>query len=256
MSDTPDRTDVSRRSVLKRGAVASSAALLGGTVLTGTAAADRRNLESWISTDGRWASWPDDPSLWRRSTNPYDFHEADGDGRWLAKPTRGGGVRCRIENDGGGRVLGEPLGNTGFYVGIGEIGDVSSITIDSESVHSAGSGPAELGVALFFDLSGNGDYFAWERIDGNTEKNAGLGGDAEGIAFGFPSDGQLVIDDGTGMTHISASLISSVTFGDYTAGDVGAVATDTDTALQVSVMGGGDDTVEEVIVTDIHVERS
>lgn len=191
--------------------------------------------------------FPDEPALWQRSQDPYDVRE--GDGRWLAEPTAGGSIRCRVENDG------DETGNAGFYVGIGEIGSVRSITIDSESVRSEGD-VATLGAALYFDVTGDGDYFEWQRSDGSTERFVDLGGDVEGVTT-VPSDEPFTIDDEVGFLHIPTMDPGDaypVSFGDYLEGEVEDVEATTRAALQVSVAGGGADTVEEAIVRDVMVE--
>lgn len=188
--------------------------------------------------------FPDNPSLWQRSQNPYDVR--DGDGRWLAEPTDEGSIRCRVENDG------DETGNAGFYVDVGEIGSIRSITIDSESVTSEGE-VATLGAALYFDVTGDGDYFEWERSDGPAETFVDLGGDVEGVTE-IPSDDPFTIDHEVGFLHIPG--MDLVTFEDYRDGEVENVEGDTRAALQVSVAGGGDGTIEEAIVRDVTVETS
>lgn len=192
--------------------------------------------------------FPDDASLWQRSQNRYDVR--DGDGRWLAEPTAGGSIRCRVENDG------DETGNAGFYVDVGEIGSIRSITVDSESVASEGE-VATLGAALYFDVTGDGDYFEWERSDGPAETFVDLGGDVEGVTY-LPSGQSATIDDEVEFLHIPSmdEAPHPVIFEDYRDGEVEDVEADTRAALQVSVAGGGDGTIEEAIVRDVTVETS
>jgi hypothetical protein len=228
-------------------------AFVGGLPLTRTTAASRDDLTSWIESDGRWLAFPSQTRLWRRSKQPIDLREDGGAGRWHAGPASDGNVRCRVENDGG-------VANAGFYVSVGRMAEIDSITVEAESVRSDRDGDtAQLTLALYFDVSGEGEYLAWEQILGwdelkrNTERWTGFGGDVEGVAFGAPADEQVTVDDETELTHFPPD--ETVTFGDYRDGK-GGVEPDTDVALQVGVWGGGADTVEEAVVEAVTVERS
>lgn len=53
MSDRPDQTDVSRRSVLRKAALASGAALVGGATVTGQAAGSPQTNFAYVSDDVR-----------------------------------------------------------------------------------------------------------------------------------------------------------------------------------------------------------
>lgn len=253
MNNTDDNHEPSRRDILRKGALVSSAALVGGTALTGTTVATRDDLVSWIDAEGAWVTFPSEPRLWRRAQDPIDLRQEGGSGRWTAKPASNGNVRCRVENDG-------EVGNAGFYVPVGQVGDVESITIDSESVQSdRDGGAAQLTIAIYFDVSGNGEFFEWEQIlevdhlVRGTERWTGFGGDVEGVAFGLPTDGQATVDDETELTHFPPD--ESVTFGDFKAG-TGGIETTTDAALQVGVWGAGAGTVEEALIKAVTVERS
>lgn len=235
-----------RRTVLKTLGVS----VVGGTVLSGTAMA-RENLVSEISSTGAYVTFPNPFGLNRRSKDPIDLREDGGAGRWLAEPDRRGNVRCRVENNGGDL----PLPNAGFAIDIGPIGDIDSITIDARSVESAGDA-ARLTAGIYFDLDGDGDYFAWEPIKGNSERFVGFGEDAEALILplSFSSDERFTIGDDTGVNPISPNDPSNNTFGEYTSGE--GIDTDTEAAIQVSVLGAGPGTVEEAVVEGVSVERS
>lgn len=240
---------ISRRSVLKNGVVAAGAALVGGSVLTSSAAARRGNLVSRINSTGAYVTFPTPFSMNRRSKNPIDLHEDDGNGRWVAEPARGGNVRCRVENDEGN----PPLPNAGFYVDIGPIGNVNSITINANSVKSSGDA-ANLTAGIYFDTSGDGSYFQWMPLRGNSERFVGFGDDGEALVLplSFPSDETFTIGNETGMFSLAGP--NNPTFGDYTDGK--GLSLDTPAAIQVSVLGAGRGTVEEAIVEEMSVNRS
>lgn len=238
-----------RRTVLKT----LGAGVAGGTVLSGTATARGNlsggNLVSRVNSTGGYATFPTPVSLNRRSKNPIDLREDDGDGRWVAEPSRGGTIRCRVENDEGE----PPFPNAGFYIDIGPIGEVESITIDAKSVESAG-GAAQLTAGILFDLDGDGDYFVWERIKGNSERFVGFGDDAEALVLplSFPANESFTIDNKTATLPLTDPR--NYTFGAYTDGS--EIDTDTEAGIQVSVLGAGEGTVEEAIVEEVSVKRS
>lgn len=253
---TPTMTglhDSTRRTVLKT----LGAGVAGATTVVGTATATRGTLVSQISSDGAWVAFPLPVSLNRRSQNPIDLQEEvnkDGEtveGRWVSEPARRGNVRCRVENNGGD----PPFPNAGFYVDIGPIGDITSITIDARSVESAGDA-AQLTAGILLDVGGDGDYFEWTPLEGNSERFVGFGNDAEGLVLplSFPSDESFTIDQETGMFPLTSP--ENETFGDYTTGEGENITTDTEAAIQVSVLGAGAGTVEEAIVEGVTVERS
>jgi hypothetical protein len=111
---------------------------------------------------------------------------------------------------------------------------------------------------------GDGDYFDWERVADRTERFVGFGGDAEGLAlssadpnrFSLPSDGPVTVDEGTCVSTLSRADPIDVSFDDYAAGEVEPVTPETDAAVQVGVSGAGEDTVREVVVTDVRVRRA
>lgn len=191
-----------------------------------------------------WAWYPADQDLWSRSATPYDFEE--GGGRWMARPTEDGSVRCRVEND-------DPPGNAGFYVPLGEIGQVERVTIDSETVQSEGDDAQMLLVALYFDADGDGEYFQWETRD-DREAFAGLGADLEGIRL-FPAGDSVTIDADTMLDWIPPMEEKLVSFGDVTRGGIDGVTPATKAAVKVSVVGSGEGNAEEAIVHDVTVER-
>ena len=269
-------TNISRRNVLRTSAVLAG---LGGSGLVGSAAASQGNLVSQIQSNGRWAAYPDNPALWQRSKNFLDFSQSDLEQRWMAKPASGGSVRCRVENDGD---IG--IANAGFYLNVGEIGPIESFTIDAQTVESALE-DAIIVFGYYFDTEGNGDYFDWERTHGNTDSFVTLGDDPECL-HGLPADegltvgsdfefGDLIIpigmipEEADENDYLSFPPLGfaitpyTATLDDFKSGEVEGdgyvidLHTDeaTEAALQVSVAGLGTDTVEEVIIDDVTVNR-
>lgn len=216
--------------------------------MSGTATA-RGNLISRVKSTGAYVTFPTPFNRNRRSKNPIDLHEDGGDGRWVSEPARRGNVRCRVENDEGN----PPLPNAGFFVDVGAIGDIESITIDATSVESAGDA-AQLTAGLVFDVDGDGDYFAWEPLKGNSERFVGFGDDAEALVLplSFSADESFTIEDGTAMFPLTDP--QNATFGDYTDGM--GIDPATQAGIQVSVLGGGEEATEEAIVKGVSVQRS
>jgi hypothetical protein len=232
-----------RRTVLKT----IGAGVVGAATVSGTATA-RRSLVSRVNSTGSYVIFRT-LALNRRSKNPIDFQEEGGDGRWVSEPTWRGNVRLRIENDGGT----PPLPNAGFFVDVGPIGDIESITIDATSVRSAGDA-AQLTAGLVLDVDGDGDYFAWDPLDGNSERFVGFGDDAEALVLplSFSSDVPFTIAAGTPMAPLTEP--KNATFGDYTDGM--GIDPATQAGIQVSVLGGGEEATEEAIVKGVSVQRS
>lgn len=192
-----------------------------------------------------WAWFPSDKTLWSRAETPYDVRTEDG--RWLAWPTDAGSIRCRV----GGDV---PPGNAGFYLDVGPIGAIETLTIASESVHSDRDGGAHLAVALFLDVSGDGDYFRWRNGDGR-QSFAGLGDDVEAIGT-FPAGDGVTITTDTDLELIPSTGKDVFTIKDAMAANIESVTAATPAALYVSVMGSGPHNVEEVTVHDVQVDTA
>lgn len=200
------------------------------------------NIAPWdlAANVTRWAWYPNDPALWSRSEEPYDFQKAGK--RWLAAPTSEGSVRCRVEDD-------APPGNAGFYIDLGPLNEVGSITIESETVQSGSDGDQQLAVALYADVSDDGDYFSWTPKD-DREAFAGMGGDVEGLGL-FPAGGEVTLDAATQLDLVPPKETKLVRIGDLQRGSIAGVDPLSRVALQVGVFGGGEGTVEELIVDRI-----
>lgn len=198
---------------------------------------------------GDFASWPDywawfpaDDDLWSRRIGPYDFRH--GDARWLAAPTADGSIRCRVEHDDG-------QGHAGFYGEIGPVGQIESITVESEIVTSDG-GDQELLFGLYFDVDDDGSFFEWET-DGERDAVVSLGNDVKGIGQ-FPAGESYTIDNDTTIALTAPFEEERVTLADLKTGEIDGVEDTTPVALQVSVLGSGPTNVEEAIVQTISTE--
>lgn len=269
MRDRFDPHDVSRRTVLRRGAGLTGAGLVGSTTMVGTAAARGGSLISRVNSDGRYAVFDSSGKYWQQSKNPLDIRTDNR--RFLSEPESGGSLRCRIEGD-------DVPGNVGGYVDIGALGDVNEVTIESEAV----TGNAMLWTGFFFDVKGTGGYWEWERIHGNTEQFVSLGDDPECLDA-FPAGGELELGNDTelGTLIIPDDTVPedadeneydiveplgfavtpySVTLSDFKdgklLGDGYTIDLHTDTTTQVglalAVLGLGAD--HEVIIHDVTVE--
>lgn len=246
MKDTRD--GVTRRGVLRTTAVVAGASVLGGAGLTGQATGapgcgGERTLASLLPGYGHYAHFPLGPESWARRPNP--FGERDDERRWLAKPTDGGGIRCRVENLPEG-------GNVGFDLHVGPLGNVHEFTLETRTVTTNTGSSATLFVGLYLDVDGDGDFFAWNDAPGAVEPWSGFGADGEGAAF-LPADGTVTVDDSTEfqLFHMAAEA-STATFGDLKAGEVAGadgetVNGSTNAAFYVGVTSGGTGT-EEVVV--------
>lgn len=188
-----------------------------------------------------WELYPSDPALWGRSDDPFDVTE--GDGRWLAEPFDDGDIRLRVEND-------EPPGNAGIRLPLGRIGEVGRIEVDSTTVTSDGGGDQFLGVAIYVDVDGDGDFFEYEPDDGR-EAFADFGGDVEAIA-GVPAGTEAAVGLDTEMELVPPGE-TVVTVADLHAGWVEGVGATTETAVYVGLLGSGDGNVEEATLHDVTV---
>lgn len=242
------RGGISRRRVLRNGVLASGAVLFGSPSVVGRSAAGatQATLASKIETHGHYSWFPLGPESWGRSSRPYDRRE--GDSRWLAEPESDGGVRCLGENF----ETEPPNRNAGFDVHLGRLGEIDAVTVESRTLQTPRTtGPARLFIALYFDRDEDGDFFEWES-DGDTERFAGLGEDDEGILVSGAS-GELTIDGDT--TFTIAETETRTTVDELKSGSVEGVTAETNTALYVGVINGGEGT-DEVVVEDVRVQRS
>lgn len=248
MSDTPDSTKVSRRSVLRNGAVASGTVLFGGTALVGNSVAEESQdtLKSKIESHGHYAWFPMGPDSWGRSSTPFDMQE--GESRWLAQPNSDGGVRCLGKNLG----TEPPNRNAGFDVHLGQLGEIKAVTVTARTLQTRRTtGPAVLFLGLYLDKDDNGEFFEWEARDG-TESFVGLGGDDEGLAT-FGASGEVTIDDDTVFAIAGAE--TEATLDELQNGSVEGITEETASALYVGVVNGGEGT-DEVVVDDVSVQRA
>lgn len=152
--------------------------MVGGTGLTGGAAGQpgcggERPLASMPPRHGHYAHFPLGPESWGRRPNPFDGR--DGERRWLARPTDGGGIRCRVEN------LPETR-NAGFNLHVGPLGNVHEFTLETRTVGTDEGSSATLFVGFYLDVDGDGDFFAWTDSPGTVEPGVGFGADGEGAA--------------------------------------------------------------------------
>lgn len=260
--NSPENTH--RRTVLKT----LGAAAVGGTVLTGTAAADS-DLVSKIDSSGHYAYFPlEAPDSWARQEDPFNIysfvwedapqeHPLDNLQKachWMTMPHDDDSVRCLLTNLPANR-------NAGFDVHVGRLGDIQEVTIDAETVRTNQSGDAAvLFVGLYLDADDNGDFFAWNDGRENTERWDGFGGDSEGAIFPT-ADGEIAIDGDTGfqLFHVGGDT-DSATLDQLQAGEVDGVDGetidgDTDAAFYVGVASAGEGT-EEVIINSLTVERA
>lgn len=255
MSDMPHHT---RRHVLRAGIVLSGVATTGCAELVhtddptpGKTAGLTNPAEGLRTSPGdlarivsQWTWSPAAETRWSRSTEPFDFRY--GDRRWLVTPTEDGDVRCRVVND-------RPPGNAGFYVDLGFVQDVERVIVESETVRSGGDADQQLQVSLYFDVAGDGDYFQWDPVD-RREAYVDHGEDLEG-RVAFPAGGTIVIDDDTELDLGPPFEEHPVTFGAVKREATDGIDPLTRAAVQVSVVGGGEGTVEEALVTAVTVDR-
>jgi hypothetical protein len=239
---------VSRRSVLRSGAVAAGAVLASGTAIAGnsTAQEEQAGLASKIESHGHYAWFPFGPDSWGRSSSPYDLQ--NGDARWMAEPESDGAVRCLVRNLG----TEPPNRNAGFDVHLGRLDNIETVTFRSKTVQTRRTtGPAQLFVGLYLDKNGNGEFFEWESGDG-ADSWVGFGGDDEGLAS-YAASGEVTIDGDT--TFAIADAGTAATVDELTDGAVEGIDADTATAIYVGVVDSGEGT-EEVVVEDVSVQQS
>jgi hypothetical protein len=251
MEKRPAREEVSRRGVLRAGTFAVGGVVLGGVGLRGVwtetgADPDQRGgaLVSAVERHGHYSWFPHGPDSWGRSTAPFDG--GDGESRWVAQPTDGGAIRCRVENLPAER-------NAGFDVHLGALGDVAEVTVVSQTVETQRTtGPATMFVGLFLDVDGDGEFFLWEDADGPTDGWVGLGDDEEGV-LSSASGGELTLDADTEFFVVGTE--QTATLADLKRGDVEGVDGATAAALYVGVASSGEGT-EEIVVEAVDVRRN
>lgn len=251
MQETADRTDVSRRTVLRTGLVASGIAFGVGPALAGTARGEG-NVVSMVASDGHYAWFPLGPDSWGRSQNPVDGEQEDGDARWLAQPAAGGGVRCRVEN------LSTPFRNAGFDIHLGALGSVEELTVASRTRRTDSGDTGTVVGALYFDVNDDGEFFAWKDARGNTEAWAGFGGDTErGLARS--ATGSFSIEDGTELPVFAEDPEDPPTLGEIKAGDaIEEVDETTSAALYLGAASSGGESAgtEDLVVESVDIERT
>lgn len=239
---------VSRRSVLRKGAVATGAVLLGGPTVVGQATAQdgQVGLASQIESHGHYMWFPLGPESWGRSATPYDMQ--DGDSRWLAQPQSDGSVRVLAQNLG----MEPPNRNAGFDVHLGRLSTIETVTITSRTLQTPRTtGPSVLFLGLYLDKNDNAEFFEWEATNG-IDSWVGFGGDEEGLLSSAAS-GEVTIDGDTVFTLVGAEAQATLT--ELQEGIVEGISGETASALYVGVANGGEGT-DEVIVDDVRVHRS
>lgn len=249
---------ITRRSLLRTGAVATGAAVFGGAIATGQSdnEDDERQetserepgLVSNIEAHGHYAWFPLGPESWARSSSPVDMQE--GDSRWLVQPVSdGSGVRCLGEN----LATEPPNRNAGFDVHLGRLGAIDEVSITSRTIQTPRTtGPALLFLGLYLDTDDNDEFFEWETANG-IESFVGLGGDEEGLAT-FGASGEVTVDSDTAFALVEAET-EATTLGELQTGSVEGISAETAAALYVGVTNGGEGT-DEVVVEDVTTRRS
>lgn len=236
-----------RRTVLKT----LGAGLVGGPILSGSASA-RGNVVSQINRDGHWAWFPLEQEHWGRQKHPYDFRL--GDSRWMADPAPGGAVRALAKNITTPNTF--PNRNTGFDIHMWPLGDIDTISITARTVRTVKGDTATLFLGLYLDKNDNGEFFHWEREQGDRESaKPGPGGDDEGITF-IDADGTFTITDDTEFFVLHAGEFATV--GDLKAGEIDGIDGRTASALYIGV---GDDTpdtsgVDEAVIERVNIQTS
>lgn len=240
---------VSRRSVLRKGAIVSGAVVTGGTTVVGrsTAQDEPTGLVAEIESHGHYAWFPKGPQTWGRSAKPYDMQ--DGESRWMAQPDSEGSVRLLGKNLG----TEPPDRSTGFDVHLGRLRTIETVTLTSRTLQTPRTtGPAELAIALYLDKDENGEFFTWEANDDGTETLLGTGNDDEGISLAEAS-GETTIDGDTVFRLLNAE--TETTLAELQNRNVEGVTGETVVALYVGVINRGEGT-DEIVVDDVTVQRS
>lgn len=236
----PENTN--RRTVLET----LGAAAVGGTVLTGTAAA-RGNVVSKINNNGHWAWFPLGQEKWGRQKHPYDFRE--GESRWIAEPASGGAVRTLAKNIGGPEFF--PDRNTGFDIHMGQLGDLGAITVKSRTVRTQVGSEALLFIGLYLDENKNGEFFHWEKDKGDRESaKPGTGGDEEGLLT-IDAGGAFTISEDTPFYLLVRG--KTTTFGELQNGNVDGIDGETPAALYIGVIDKEEGGVEEAIIERVTI---
>lgn len=238
----------SRRSVLRKGAVATGAVLFGGPTVVGqgTAQDEQVGLASQIESHGHYMWFPLGPESWGRSATPYDMQ--DGDSRWLAQPQSDGSVHVLAQNLG----TEPPNRNAGFDVHLGRLGTIESVIVTSQTLQTPRTtGPSVLFLGLYLDKNDNAEFFEWEATNG-IDSWVGFGGDEEGLLSSAAS-GEVTIDGDTVFTLVGAE--AQATLAELQEGTVEGISGETASALYVGVANGGEG-IDEIVVEEVSVQRS
>lgn len=217
-------------------------------------------LHTKITDHGHYTWFALTESTWARQGSPYD--RTDGDSRWMAVPTREGGIRTLVK---GIDYRPDVYQSSGFDLHLGPLGEISEIRIHSEEVQS-GPLPAQLIVALYLDEDENGEFFVWEESDDGSDRWAGYGGDEMGSVASYLYVGETVrIDDETtfGMANRDSAIS---TLGELKDGEIEyfnerrrsgknrGIDAGTIAAVYVGLIDNADGQPIEAIIEDVVVE--
>lgn len=260
-------SDLSRRNFLLASAITTEAAIVGCVGIGDDEQADNTSTTTAtptltptptpeptppeIGSDhpaaqvDHWTAFPTDDELWSRWADPYDV--TDEDRRWLAMPTEDG-VRCLVEGD-------DPPGNAGFYVDIGNLGDIEQIEISVDTLQSDATDGQQILLALYLDVDNNGKFFEWETADNGGERFVGFGEDIEGITV-KPTEDTITVDLDTEFELFPLPEGEVVTLRDLKNSEIDKINGLNDAALQFSVVGAGPGTVEEILVHEIAIRAN
>jgi hypothetical protein len=160
--------------------------------------------------------------------------------------------------------------SAGFDLHLGRLGDIEEVRIPHQVIQS-GQFNVQLAVALYLDENEDGEFFAWEALDGDREGWNGFGGDEEAGKTIFAGD-PVVIDDETQFRLFNReSATASLTqlkndeiqwLGDASknkpreSGENRGIDADTEAALYVGLVDNGDGEAIEAIVEDVAIEQA
>jgi hypothetical protein len=152
-----------RRPIIRAVVGAGALGVLGVSPFASTVAAGSADgsLVGKIASNGYWTINHPDPDPAEglyRSKNPFSLTWQDDSAEVSPKD---GGVEMNVDST--------YYSDAGCYLRAGQVGNIETVTVVSSG--------DQVGISLWLDTSGDGDFLAWEKHNGNTEQATGLGGD-------------------------------------------------------------------------------
>lgn len=208
--------------------IVASIGILGTT--GATADSQSGSVVGQINSDGYYTV--NDGTDFIRSKNPQDVDGVDG-GTVSQSPASRGAVELSIDGT-------ETYSDCGFYIDVGPLDSIDSIDVGTE-------GPDTVGLNLYFDVNEDGEYFEWERGQGNSGTYTGTGDD-EYMLGDVDGSGDFTVDDSTDFFDGSTSA-GDTSLEELKDGAVEGVDGETPVAVWVGITASNGGTLSATVDT-------